>query len=147
MNPMTPKQIQDMQRTDQKVFVLDARSPKQYISSHIPGSVHVPMQAQFAIWSAFLIDPKKGEKIILVVEPGKEKEAITKLARTGLDCVIGYLDGGYARWQAEKMPTAQTDILTYSSAADFESESKDSRIIDVRNLGEWNDGILPRAEL
>lgn len=107
----------------------------------------MPFDAQFAIWTAFLVDPKKGEKIVLVTEPGKEQQAVVRLARTGLDCVIGYLQGGYASWQSEARPTASTDILQYSSARDFEEETKGSRIIDVRNLGEWNDGILPTAEL
>lgn len=108
----------------------------------------MPFDAQFAIWTAFFVDPRKGEKIVLVTEPGKEEQAITKLTRTGLDCVIGYLSGGYQSWQKEGLPTASTDILTYKSAADWESESKGARVIDVRNLGEWtNEGVLPEAEL
>ena len=125
---------------------MDCRKTHEYIKSHIPLSLHVPLESQFAIWTAFLINPKKDEKIILVTDPGKEKEAIMRLARTGMDCVIGYLDGGFKNWQAENLPISSADILTYRSAEDFEEETKDSRIIDVRNLGEWNDGVLPKAE-
>ena len=37
--------------------------------------------------------------MILVTPPGQEKDAITRLARTGIDCVVGFLDGGFASWQ------------------------------------------------
>lgn len=146
MKPLTAQQVLELQK-DPKVFVLDCRQAEEYIRKHVQGSIYVPMEAQFAIWTAFLVDPKKGEKIVLVAEPGKEQQAITRLARTGLDCVIGYLEGGYASWAKAQLPTASVDVLTYKTAEDFEEEVRDSRIIDVRNLGEWNEGVLPQAEL
>ena len=146
MKPFTAKEVLQLQK-DSKVFVLDCRQPEEYIRKHIQGSIYVPIDAQFAIWTAFLVDPKRGEKIVLVTEPGKEVQAITRLATTGLDCVIGYLDGGFASWAAAQLSTAAADVLKYDSAEDFEDEVKGARIIDVRNLGEWNEGVLPQAEL
>lgn len=140
------KDVQEHQKNE-KVYVLDCRQPGEYISSHIPGAIYSPLDANFAIWSAFLVDPRQGEKIILVAPPGREEEAITRLARTGLDCVIGYLDGGYNTWQKAGQRTESTDILKYNSAEEFEAEASDSRIIDVRNQGEWAEGVHPRAEL
>ena len=37
--------------------------------------------------------------MVLVTEPGKEKETIVRLARVGLDKVQGYLDGGFEAWK------------------------------------------------
>lgn len=143
---MSAKDVQ-VQLKDPKVFVLDCRKASDYIRSHVPGAIFVPLEDNFAIWTSFVVDPRKGEKIVLVTEPGREAEAITRLSRTGMDCVIGYLDGGYASWQRDQLPTEMTDILTYQSAEDWEAEAKGARVIDVRNLGEWNDGVLPNAEL
>lgn len=143
----TAQEVQALQQ-DPKVFVLDCRAPGDYIRSHVPGALFVPLEANFAIWTAFFVDPRKGEKIILVTEPGKEEQAITRLTRTGLDCVIGYLQGGHAAWQQAGLPTAATDILHYTTAEDWERESRAARVVDVRNLDEWNnEGVLPRAEL
>lgn len=147
MKPMTPQEVSDAQKADAKVYVLDCRKADAYIHSHIPGSVVVPQDSSFAIWTAYLVDPTKGEKIILVAEPGKEKDAITRLSRTGLDSCIGYLEGGFDSWTNAGMPTESTDIVRYSSSSDFETAVKGSRIIDVRNRGEWENGVLEDAEL
>jgi hypothetical protein len=38
------------------------------------------------------------QTILLVTEPGKEKETIVRLARVGFEKFEGYLAGGYAAW-------------------------------------------------
>jgi hydroxyacylglutathione hydrolase len=107
----------------------------------------VPLESQFAIWTAYLVDPSKGEKIIIVCEPGKEKEVIIRLARTGLDCCIGYLEGGFNTWSDAGFSTEASKIIKYENASDFEGQAKDVRVIDVRNPGEWANGVLQNAEL
>ena len=85
--------------------------------------------------------------MILVTPPGQEKDAITRLARTGIDCVVGFLDGGFASWQQAGFDLAASKVLDYSTAEEFEAKTEGSLILDVRNLGEWLDGVLDHAHL
>lgn len=132
---------------DESVFVIDCRPNTEYIQGHVQRSVWVPLEMTFAIWAAFVVDPRKGEKIVLVTPPGREKEAITRLTRTGIDSVIGYLEGGFDAWKQAGFEVATTKVLDYSNPEEFKQKTEAYKIVDVRNLGEWQDGVLDRATL
>lgn len=144
---LSPSDIIDLTSKDSKVVVLDCRPSSSFAKSHVCNAVHVPVDGQFAVWCAYLVDPTAGEKIILVAEPGKEQEAVVRLSRTGLDNCIGYLEGGFDAWIKEGMPVESTSIVDFDDADDFNEKSKNYRIIDVRNPGEWADGVLEKADL
>lgn len=57
-------------------------------------SINIGLKGNFAVWAGTLI-PDIKQEILLVAEPGTEKEAITRLARVGYDHTIGYLEGGF----------------------------------------------------
>lgn len=107
----------------------------------------MPLEFSFAIWSAYVVDPTHGDRIILVTPEGKEKEAITRLSRTGLDCVVGYLEGGFESWTKAGYEVQQTKVVNYDSAMEFAEKTADGTIVDVRNPGEWQDGVLENAKL
>ena len=132
---------------DESVFVIDCRPNTEYIQGHMQRSVWVPLEMTFAIWAAFVVDPRKGEKVVLVTPPGREKEAVTRLTRTGIDCVIGYLEGGFDAWKQAGFDVEETQVVDYESHEEFELKIKGATIVDVRNLGEWQDGVLDRATL
>lgn len=46
----------------------------------------------FAHWIGTLFKPDT--QLIVLTPPGKEKEAVTRLARIGYENVVGYLEGG-----------------------------------------------------
>lgn len=146
MKALTPAQVQELSQDD-SVFIIDCRSAAEFIESHIPYSVWVPLEMTFAIWAAFVVDPRKGDKIVLVTPPGREQEAITRLTRTGIDCVVGFLQGGFACWKQSGLEVKSTKVLDYSTAEDFFEKTADYKIVDVRNLGEWQDSILDTATL
>lgn len=146
LHPLSHEKVQELAK-DPHVFIIDARSAPHFIQGHIPGSVCCPIDAQFAIWSTYISDPRKDEKIILVVPEGREKEAITRLTRTGLDNVVGYVEGGFEKWAQAGLPVTKIDNVQYESKEEFETKIAASRVIDVRNLGEWEDGVHKKSEL
>src|SRR5690606_25172273 len=79
-------------------LVLDTRDPQVFAKAFVPSSVNIGLNGQFAPWVGALITDLK-QPLLLVVEEGKEEEAITRLARVGYDNTIGYLEGGIAAWQ------------------------------------------------
>ena len=77
-------------------LVLDTRSAKEFAKCYIKGAVNIGITGDFAVWVGTLVDAET--PLLLVTEPGKEKEAIERLARIGFENVNGYFDGGMPAW-------------------------------------------------
>ncbi len=77
------------------------------------------------------------QPILLVCEPGKEEEAVTRLARVGYDYTLGYLDGGFAAWVADGR---EIDTIESITAAQFATRLKaeKTKVLDVRRKSEFD---------
>ncbi|MFY8037655.1 MAG: MBL fold metallo-hydrolase, partial [Cyclobacteriaceae bacterium] len=78
---------------ENSALIIDARKKEDFIQGFIPGSIFIGIDDSFAPWVGTLV-PDLKQPILLVIEPGREEEAITRLARVGYDNTIGYLSGG-----------------------------------------------------
>lgn len=115
-------------------IILDVRHENDFVESHIPKSIFIGIQGNFAPWVGALIMNVK-QPLLLVAPSGKEEEAITRLSRVGFDNVLGYLDGGIAAWQAAGK---QTDSIESVSPENFASHySANSIVVDSRKPGEY----------
>lgn len=124
-------------------ILLDTRTPDEFEQGYIPDSVNIGLNGQFAVWSGTLLDPNVD--IIVVAEVGKEQEAVTRLARVGYERVKGYLKGGIDAW---KQTYGSLETMHSVSAAEFVAQrSGRDVVLDVRKPGEWEQGIVPGAEL
>jgi hydroxyacylglutathione hydrolase len=123
-------------------LVLDTRTSLDFGGSFIPGAVNIGLDGQFAHWFGSLIDFEK--HVLIVSEPGKEKEVIIRLARIGFDKVMGYLEGGMAAWNAANL---KTDQITTLSPADLQliCPCTSHALLDVRKKMEFNVTRLPDA--
>ena len=74
------------QQTDGAV-VIDTRPADMFASGHLRGSINVGLDGRFAEYAGDVLRP--GQSVILVTEPGLEREAHVRLARIGFDHVIG----------------------------------------------------------
>ena len=123
-------------------IVLDVRNQIEFIDGHIPRSIFIGLDGGFAPWvGALLADVE--QKILLVVSPGREEEAVTRLSRVGFDKTLGFLQGGIDAW---KEAGKEIDTLE-SVTAETLKEKMESNvpIIDVRNEGEYNNAHIPEA--
>lgn len=111
-------------------MVLDTRASSKFASGFIPGAVNVDLDGQFAIWVGTLINIE--QSLIIVVDKGREKEAITRLARIGFENVVGYLNVEMEEWPNE------TDFIKTMNPdeVDFELVSLACVLLDVRRAGE-----------
>ncbi len=125
----------EAQKLKDNCTILDVRHQDDFSKAHIPGSIFIGLDGGFAPWvGAVLKDTKL--PILLVVEDGREEEAITRLARVGFDHVKGYLKGGIESWaKAGK----NLDDLDAISAEDLEKQlnSGTEKVYDVRKEGEY----------
>lgn len=124
--------------------VLDTRDPQAFASCFIPSSVNIGLNGQFAPWVGALITDLK-QPILLVTEPGKEEETITRLSRVGYDSTIGYLDGGIDTWKIAGKDLETIDSISAGDFADEILKDKDATVLDVRKPGEYDSEHLEIA--
>lgn len=117
--------------------VLDTRSPQDFAVSHVPASINVGLDGKFAPWVGVVIP--SSARLILVCDPGREQEALTRLARIGYENVVGWLEGGMKAWTRMGRWAAQ---LKSVDAADVRP---DDTILDVRTPTEWEEGHIKGA--
>ncbi len=123
--------------------VLDTRPPQQFGAGHIPGAVHIALGGQYASWAATILGLDKD--IILIAEDEDQiEESRMRLARVGIERVIGTLDGGMARWAKENRPAAE---IAQIPVEELNREREHVQIVDVRRSPEWDDGHIDGAKL
>ncbi|MER3498281.1 MAG: MBL fold metallo-hydrolase [Chitinophagaceae bacterium] len=127
----------------QGAIILDTRKATEFTHGFVPGSISIGLEGRFAEWAASLLPFT--EKIILVTQPGKEKESVIRLARVGFDKIAGCLEGGYEAWKnAGESTDMIIDIEPDELAMDLPFD-ENLVILDVRKPGEFADGHLANA--
>lgn len=122
-------------------LVLDTRDPNVFTEGFIPNSINIGIDGNFAPWVGALI-PDIKQEILIVAEPGKEEEVVTRLARVGYDNAIGYLDGGFNAWKDAGKEVDSIQSVTVDELA----EVKDANIMDVRKKSEYDSEHVVDAE-
>jgi glyoxylase-like metal-dependent hydrolase (beta-lactamase superfamily II)/rhodanese-related sulfurtransferase len=140
--PLDPETFERI-ANETDAIVLDVRNQIDFIDGHIPRSIFIGLDGGFAPWvGALLADVE--QKILLVVSPGREEEAVTRLSRVGFDRTLGYLSGGIESW---KNAGKEIDTLESVSAETFKEElEKNVPVFDVRNDGEYKGAHIPEAK-
>lgn len=116
-------------------LVLDVRHQNEFIQGHIPRSIFIGLNGDFAPWVGTLVADTK-QPILLVVPEGLEEETITRLSRVGFDGSIGYLAGGFEAW---KKADKEYDTITSLPAERVKEDinTKKVPVFDVRKVGEY----------
>ncbi len=117
-----------------EALVLDTRKPTDFAKGFIPNSIFIGLDGQFAPWVGALLP--SNQALLLVTEPGREEETITRLARVGYDSTIGYLQGGFEAWKAAGKEIDTINSITAQTFAD-QVKQNNYPVIDVRKPGEY----------
>jgi glyoxylase-like metal-dependent hydrolase (beta-lactamase superfamily II)/rhodanese-related sulfurtransferase len=126
----------------QGAIVVDTRHQDAFEKGFIPGSIFLGMNGRFAEWVGTLL--KMDEPILIVSDPGKEKEAVIRMARVGYDNVIGYLSNGFESWR-ESGKTFDMVISIDADELGLDYIHDDIRIVDVRKQNEYEAGHVDGA--
>jgi len=124
--------------------LLDVRGSAAYGAGHLPGSVNIGLGGSFASWAGTLLPPGRSIVVIAEDEAGGE-EAVTRLARVGLDTVTGHLAGGVAAWDRAGLPLRVRPQITVDELAARRRENAGLQVVDVRRQGEYAAGHVPGA--
>lgn len=142
LNPSTFQLIAE----EENILILDTRKPEVFAAGHIPGSINIGIDGGFAPWVGTLI-PDIEQKLLLVTDPGREHEVVTRLARVGYDHALGYLDGGWEAWVAAGHYIARIPSISADEFARMSAENPSYEILDVRKPGEYKSEHLADAHL
>lgn len=123
--------------------VIDARDDVAFAAGHLRGSVNVGLGGRFAEYAGEVMTP--GTPIVLVTDPGHEAEATVRLARIGFDAVLGALAEPEAAFMARPDAVEPLSRLSAGGLADRIAAVPDLVVVDVRNAGELDKGMIPGA--
>ncbi|AWI26924.1 MBL fold metallo-hydrolase [Flavobacterium pallidum] len=123
-------------------IVLDVRNENDFVKSHIPGSVFIGIDGNFAPWVGALV-MNVNQPLLIVTPEGREQETITRLSRVGFDHVLGYLEGGIEAWASAGF---ETDSMESISPEEFAGRfAAENTIVDARKPGEYSAEHIPGA--
>lgn len=139
--PLNPEEFKAI-ANQSEALILDVRHENDFVKSHIPGSIFIGIQGNFAPWVGALIRDVK-QPLLLITPEGREEETITRLSRVGFDNALGYLNGGIRAWENSGF---ETDAIESISPEEFATRvSESSIIVDARKPGEYNPQHLENA--
>ncbi|MFZ9054540.1 MAG: MBL fold metallo-hydrolase [Flavobacteriales bacterium] len=118
-----------------EALMLDVRSPQEFAAAHIPNSIFIGIDGNFAPWVGELV-VDVNTNIILIAPAGREEEVVTRLSRVGFDNTFGYLEGGIDAWKAAGKEVDTVHSVPASELAASYADFSD-RIFDVRKPGEY----------
>jgi len=128
MKPLTLDELLRMQAAGAQI--LDTRDPDEFGAAHLRGSLNIGLGGQYATWAGSLLD--RTHPIVIIADPGRERESAVRLGRIGFDHVAGYLHNGLRSLDARPALTASTERLSPQFAAEVLASSRPPLAVDVR---------------
>jgi hydroxyacylglutathione hydrolase len=110
--------------------ILDTRDATEFASAHLADSINIGLGGQYATWAGTVLD--REHPIVIIADPGRENEAVTRLGRIGFDHVAGYLQEGLLSLKSRPDLTAATERLSAPFAAELLASMEPPLAIDVR---------------
>lgn len=123
-------------------LVLDVRKKEDYAKEHIPGSIFIGIDGQFAVWVGALIKDLN-QPIVIIAPEGREEETVLRLARVGYDQCKGFLKGGIDTWKNAGKSVSSIEQIQPEALAEI---VQNVHVVDVRKPGEYTAEHVENAE-
>ncbi len=138
---LAPPEVLRLQ--EEGAVVVDTRPAIQFAVAHVPGSIHIALTGQYASWAARILG--LDSRLILVGEdPEHVRESQLRLARVGLENVIGYLDDGVAGWIQSGFDLDYIPQITGPELVELQQQEPERiAVLDVREASERVGGTIP----
>ena len=145
-DPLTADRVRELisDGDGQSAVILDVRSAAEFGSGHVPGSINIGLGGQFAIWAGSLI-PMQSAVVIVAESDDKVAEARMRLARVGLENVVGFLRGGVQSWRDAGFQLATVPQVSVDQLHELIASNSDLQVIDVRRPAEYESGHIGPA--
>lgn len=140
---LTPRAF-ELIANESRPVLLDTRDPQTFSKGFIPNSINIGIDGSFASWVGTLVKDVKQE-ILLITEPGREEEVITRLSRVGFDHSLGYLEGGFSAWEEAGKEIDYIESVSVDELLEKMNQEK-VNILDVRRASEFNSEHVKNAQ-
>jgi hydroxyacylglutathione hydrolase len=123
-------------------IVFDGRSPREFDSAHIGGSINVTMvKAAVGTRAAWVVEPDAA--VVAVAASDVDALHLVRLLEAvGFRNISGSLAGGIAAWQEAGLPVETTPAIDVATLAKRLADEEDV-LLDVREADEWRKGHVP----
>jgi glyoxylase-like metal-dependent hydrolase (beta-lactamase superfamily II) len=125
--------------------IIDTRKAQDFAQGFIPNSVNIGIDGSFAVWVGALV-PDLKQELLIVTEPGREEEVVTRLARVGYDFSIGYLEGGFEAWEKTGKEVDTIVSISADELAQLMAKESEIHVLDVRKNSEYKSEHVLNAE-
>jgi hydroxyacylglutathione hydrolase len=123
--------------------VIDARDQMEYAAGHLKGSINVPVDGRMAETVGMVVKPE--DRVVLMAPEGEEQEAGVRLTRIGYDNAVGFVPRPEA-YLIDHCLEEQVEHSSRLSGAQLgDVLAGDVQLVDVRNEGETEAGMVPGA--
>jgi DMSO/TMAO reductase YedYZ molybdopterin-dependent catalytic subunit/rhodanese-related sulfurtransferase/glyoxylase-like metal-dependent hydrolase (beta-lactamase superfamily II) len=130
-------------RREAGAVLVDPREPADFAAAHLTRAVNVGLQGRFAEWAGDVLP--RDRDIVLAGDPALAAEAKVRLARVGLDRVVGQLADPAAVFAARPDLAERSSRLTIGQLAELAGLEPDLQLVDVRAAAETANGTIPGA--
>jgi glyoxylase-like metal-dependent hydrolase (beta-lactamase superfamily II)/rhodanese-related sulfurtransferase len=144
MRPLNPDAF-EAAANETGALMLDVRAAQDFAQAFVPNAINIGLEGSFAPWVGTMI-PDIKQEILLICEPGKEEEVVTRLSRVGYDQVIGFLDGGIDAWIKAGKETDRIESISAETLAAMQEANPALAILDVRKKSEYLSEHIVEAE-
>jgi hydroxyacylglutathione hydrolase len=143
--PLAPQEAE--RALDEGALLLDMRTPAEYATSHVPGSISIPSGTSFGTWLGWVVDEPDRPLILLLRREEDWDDAVRQALRIGFEGIAGYVRGGFLAWDEAALPTERGSALPVTDlAARLDRGGPDAPfVIDVRQASEYEHGHVPGA--
>jgi hydroxyacylglutathione hydrolase len=134
-----------LRRQKEGAVVVDTRPAMEFAVAHVPGSVHIALTGQYASWAARILG-LDSPLIIAGEDPEHVRESQLRLARVGIEKVVGYLADGVAGWIRGGYELEYIPQITAPEFVELREQERDRiAVLDVREPGEVSAGVIENA--
>ncbi|HVE70179.1 MAG TPA: MBL fold metallo-hydrolase [Thermoanaerobaculia bacterium] len=140
--PLAPADV--ARAVGEGAVVLDVRRAADFGQAHVPGSLNIGLEGQYASWAGTFVQP---EWDVVLVTDGDDRveEASMRLARVGLENAHAYVRGGMAAWRESGLQSAAVPQISVHTLQQMLDDDPRLQLVDVRRDGEYRSGRAPRA--
>ena len=132
--PLSPKAFETA-ANETEALILDVRDKTDFVKGFVPNSIFIGLDGSFAPWVGALL-PDLQHPILVVSPVGREEETVKRLARIGVDNVLGYLEGGFDGWKSEGREVDSIETILNDEFSKI--YTKELNVLDVRKPSEYD---------
>lgn len=138
-DPLAEVDVDDaVRRAGEDCVLIDVRDDQAFAAGHLRGAVNVGLSGRFAEYAAAVALP--GKEVLLFGSPDEVAEGRVRLARVGVDNVTGAVTDVSVLARRPELVVSSSRLDAHNARRVI--EEMDVQVVDVRQAGELEEGII-----